>query len=107
MEGSLWQLHWTRQAVFALCYLALAGSALAFCLYYWLVRRVDVTKTMLISLVTPVAAIFIGWTVLDEHLPGRTLAGGLCVLAGLGLVIHRREPQTATPPPETLEGAEG
>ena len=106
VEGNPWRFHWTGQAVFALFYLALVGSAVAFCLYYWLVRRVDVTKTMLISLVTPVTAIFIGWIVLDEQLPGLTLAGGLCVLAGLGLVIYRREPYIATPPPETLEGAE-
>lgn len=107
LEGSPWRFHWTPQAVFALFYLALMGSSLAFCLYYWLVRRVDVTKTMLISLVTPVAAIFIGWVVLAEHLPARTLAGGLCVLAGLGLVIYRRESPVATPTPEALEGAEG
>ena len=49
LEGSPWQFHWTRQAVFALGYLALVGSCVAFSLYYWLVRRVDVTKTMLIS----------------------------------------------------------
>lgn len=107
VEGSPWGLHWTGQAAFALVYLALAGSATAFCLYYWLVRRVDVTKTMLISLVTPVAAILIGWAVLRERLPARTLAGGLCVLAGLGLVIFRREPPAAVPGPEALEGAEG
>ena len=106
VEGSPWRFHWTRQAVIALFYLALAGSSLAFCLYYWLVRRVDVTKTMLISLITPVAAILIGWAVLNEQLPARTLAGGLCVLAGLGLVIYRRAP-VAVPPPEALEGAEG
>ena len=99
LEGSPWRLHWTRQAVFAVGYLAIVGSATAFCLYYWLVRRVAVTKTMLISLVTPVAAIFIGWIVLDEHLPGGTLAGGLCVLAGLGLVIYRRGPRVVAAPP--------
>ena len=107
LEGSPGRFHWTGQAVFALFYLALVGSSLAFCIYYWLVRRVDVTKTMLISLVTPVAAILIGWAVLDEHLPGRTLAGGSCVLAGLGLVIYRRAPHVVAPPGGTLEAAEG
>ncbi len=108
LEGSPWRLHWTQQAVFALVYLAVVGSAAAFCLYYWLVRRVDVTRTMLISLVTPVAAIFIGRIVLDEHLPSRTLAGGLCVLAGLGLVIYRRGLHVvAAPSAEALESAEG
>ena len=106
-EGSPWNIHWTSRAVFALFYLALAGSALAFSLYYLLVQSVGVTRTMLISLVTPVTAILIGWAVLDERLPGGTLAGGACVLAGLSLVIYRREPAAATPPPEVLESAEG
>lgn len=106
MEGSPWSLHWTGQAVFALVYLAVVGSVVAFSMFYWLVRRIDVTKTMLISLVTPVAAVFVGWAVLGERLPDRTLAGGLCVLAGLGLVIFRREP-APLPAPETLESAEG
>ncbi|MBE7211748.1 MAG: EamA family transporter [Gluconacetobacter diazotrophicus] len=107
-EGAPWRLHWTGAAIFEVCYLAVVGSAVAFCLYYWLVRRVDVTRTMLISLVTPVAAILIGWAVLDEHLPGRTLAGGLCVLAGLGLVIYRRGPRVASAPPaRALESVEG
>ena len=108
VEGSPWRLHWTGAAVFDVCYLAVMGSAVAFCLYYWLVRRVDVTRTMLISLVTPVVAILIGWALLNERLPGRTLAGGLCVLAGLGLVIHRRAPRVvAAPRPGVLESVEG
>lgn len=106
-EGRPWDLHWTGQAIFALVYLALMGSVVAFSLFYWLVRRIDVTKTMLISLVTPVAAVVVGWVVLREQLPARTLVGGSCVLAGLGLVIYRREPGVAAPPPEILESAEG
>lgn len=106
-EGKPWSIHWTGRAVFALFYLALAGSALAFSLYYWLVQSVGVTRTMLISLVTPVTAILIGWAVLDERLPSGTLAGGICVLAGLGLVIYRRAPGTTAPPAEVLESAEG
>ncbi len=106
-EGSPWHLPWTGRGVFALLYLALMGSAVAFCLYYWLVQRADVTRTMLISLVTPVTAVLIGWAVLDERLPGGTLAGGMCVLTGLALVIYRRGPSTAVPPAEALESAEG
>ncbi len=107
VEGNPWNIHWTGRAVFALVYLALAGSALAFSLYYYLVRWVGVTRTMLISLVTPVTAILIGWAVLDERLPAGTLIGGLFVLAGLGLVIYRREPTAAAPSAASLEGAEG
>ena len=103
-EGAPWKFHWTGQAVFSLFYLALLGSSLAFCLMYWLVQRVEVTKIMLISLVTPVAAVIIGALVLNEKLSPHAMLGGLCVLLGLGLVIYRRAPVVPT---QALESAEG
>ncbi len=109
-EGAPWRFHWTGQAVASLLYLALLGSSLAFCLMYWLTQRVEVTKIMLISLVTPVAAVIIGALALNEKLSSHALLGGLCVLLGLGLVIYRRSPQAgAAPVPaaEALENAEG
>ncbi|MBV9658680.1 MAG: EamA family transporter [Verrucomicrobia bacterium] len=88
-EGNPLALHWTLPAVGCLLYLALVGSALAFYLSYWLVRRMAVTKTMTIALVTPGVAVALGWVVLGETLSWRTLAGGLCVLAGVGLIVRR------------------
>ena len=41
-------------------YLVIVGSVIAFALYYWLVRNMDVTNTMLIALVTPVVAVILG-----------------------------------------------
>src|SRR5262245_65224654 len=47
----------SAQSVLALVYLALIGSVLGFLLYFWLVTKIDVTKSMLISLVIPVTAL--------------------------------------------------
>ena len=90
LEGSPFAFHWTRQAVVALVYLALVGSCVAFSLYYWLVRRVDVTKTMLISLVTPVVAVLLGLWWLDERLTWRIVVGACAILAGIALNLRRR-----------------
>ena len=106
-EGAPWRFHWTGSAVFSLFYLAVLGSSLAFCLMYWLVQRVEITKFMLISLVTPVAAVVVGALVLGEKLSSHAMLGGLCVLLGLGLVIHRRAPQAPVPAAEVLENVEG
>jgi drug/metabolite transporter (DMT)-like permease len=89
-EGNPLRQHWTWRAVVALFYLALVGSVVAFQLYYWLVRRMDVTKTMLIALVTPVVAVTLGILVLDEHLTARMLLGGLLIIGGIGLIVFRR-----------------
>ncbi len=62
----------------------------AFLLYYWLVHNMDVTKTMLIALVTPVVAVTLGMLVLNEELHWRTLVGGAMIMSGIGLVVVRR-----------------
>jgi drug/metabolite transporter (DMT)-like permease len=89
-EGNPFHFHWTGMAVVALVYLAIVGSVVAFLLYYWLVQHMDVTKTMLIALVTPVTAVILGMIVLNEHLDWRTLGGGAMIISGIGLIILRR-----------------
>ncbi|HSS18705.1 MAG TPA: EamA family transporter [Pyrinomonadaceae bacterium] len=90
LEGSPFKLHWTPMAVVALFYLAIVGSVVAFLLYYWLVQHMDVTKTMLIALVTPVVAVMLGMVVLHEQLNWRTFAGGAMIISGIGLIALRR-----------------
>ncbi|PYS75636.1 MAG: hypothetical protein DMF66_19145, partial [Acidobacteria bacterium] len=89
-EGSPLGFRWTTLAVVALLYLTFVGSVAAFLLYYWLVRNMDVTKTMLIALVTPLAAVLLGMAVLGERLTWRTVAGGALIMSGIGMVVLRR-----------------
>ena len=77
-------------AVIALLYLAVVGSVIAFLLYYWLVQNMDVTKSMLIALVTPVVAVLLGMIVLNEQIGWRTLAGGAMIILGIGMIVGRR-----------------
>jgi drug/metabolite transporter (DMT)-like permease len=88
LEGNPFQFHWTPTAVLALLYLAVVGSVIAFMLYYWLVQKMDVTKTMLISLVTPVVAVVLGMLVLSEDLSWRTIAGGIMIMVGVRFVTR-------------------
>lgn len=87
LEGNPLDHHWSRQAMQSLAYLALIGSVLAFLLYFWLVTKIEVTKTMLISLVTPVTALLIGWVALDEKLSWRVAFGTAAILAGIWLIV--------------------
>ena len=60
-------------------------------------QNMDVTKTMLISLVTPVVAVILGMLVLDEQLSWRTLVGGAMIIAGIGFIVVRaRAPKPAS-----------
>jgi drug/metabolite transporter (DMT)-like permease len=89
LEGNPFRFHWTRMAVIALLYLAVVGSVIAFLLYYWLVQNMDVTKSMLIALVTPVVAVILGMIVLNEEFGWRTLAGGAMIISGIALIVVR------------------
>lgn len=90
LEGNPFALRWTFAALGSLLYLALVGSALAFLLFYWLVKRMEVTKVMLISLVTPVLALLLGKLTLDEPLTWRLAAGSAAILSGIGLIVVQR-----------------
>ena len=90
VEGNPAGFRWTWQAAASLLYLTLVGSVVAFLLYYWLVRNMDVTKTMLIALVTPLVAVLLGMLVLGERLTWRTIAGGALIMSGIGTVVLRR-----------------
>lgn len=90
LEGNPMRFHWTGLAVVCLLYLAVVGSALAFVLYYWLVRHMDVTNTMLIALVTPLVAVVIGMLVRHETLSWHAVGGGACILGGIALITLRR-----------------
>jgi drug/metabolite transporter (DMT)-like permease len=100
LEGNPLHFHWTPMAVVALFYLAIVGSVIAFLLYYWLILNMDVTKSMLISLVTPVVAVILGMIVLDEEIGWRTLIGGAMIMTGIAFVVVRKarkkEPGRAT-----------
>jgi O-acetylserine/cysteine efflux transporter len=84
-------------AVVALFYLAIVGSVTAFLLYYWLVQHMDVTKTMLVALVTPVIAVTLGVLVLHEELNWRTFAGGAMIISGIGLIVLRKAKTISAP----------
>jgi drug/metabolite transporter (DMT)-like permease len=54
------------------------------------VLKIDVTKSMLIALVTPVVAVILGMIVLHEEIGWRTLAGGAMIIAGIGFIVVRK-----------------
>ena len=107
LEGNPLHFHWTSKAVLSLLYLAVVGSVIAFLLYYWLVLNMDVTKSMLIALVTPVVAVILGMIVLDEQIGWRTLIGGAMIISGIALVVsptrHQRLNLLADSPPFSSE----
>jgi O-acetylserine/cysteine efflux transporter len=89
-EGNPLNFHWTWRAIICVVYLSIFGTIAAFWLYYWLLSKIESTKAMMISLVTPLIAVIIGAVVLGERLPTQTFFGGILILASIGLIVFRK-----------------
>ena len=87
LEGNPLNIRWTVPAALSLAYLAFFGSALAFFMFYWLLRRLKVTTVTAMALVHPLVAVGAGWIALNERLGFTVLIGGVAVLAGLALIL--------------------
>jgi drug/metabolite transporter (DMT)-like permease len=90
IEGNPTKFYWTWKAIICVLYLAVMGSIAAFWLYYWLLSKIDVTKAMMISFVTPLVAVFVG-SFFGEHLGLQAILGGIFILASVGLIVIKRQ----------------
>ena len=76
----------TPQALFALVYLVLFGSCLAYGAYLWLVHEVPPARLGTYAYVNPAVAVVLGWWILDEHLNQTQVLGTIIILGGVLLV---------------------
>ncbi|MEQ1606849.1 MAG: EamA family transporter [Pyrinomonadaceae bacterium] len=90
VEGNPLNYNWTWRAFGCILYLTIAGTIAAFWLYYWLLGKIESTKAMMISLVTPLIAVCVGWIFIGEKLPPQTGIGGLLIIASIGLIVFRK-----------------
>jgi drug/metabolite transporter (DMT)-like permease len=86
---------------FALVYLVVACSIVAFLAFAWLLTHVPLSLTATHAYVNPVVAVLLGWAVLSEPIGLPILLGGGLVVASVVLVV-RAEGEHAT---EQLEPA--
>jgi drug/metabolite transporter (DMT)-like permease len=75
--------HLEPRTLWSILYLAVFGSALGFILYYYVLHRLEASRVALITLVTPVIALFLGRYLNGEVVDAGELAGAAVILAGL------------------------
>jgi drug/metabolite transporter (DMT)-like permease len=78
-------IKYDYKAFFSVFYLALFGSLITFTSYYWLIKRVNIVIVSLVTFITPIIALFLGWFFYSEQLSMHQLAG--CVLVLIGLLV--------------------
>ena len=84
--GELPRAHFTPRTLFALLYLMIFGSVIAFTAYIIAMRSLPTTTLSLYSYVNPVVAVILGWIVLNERLTWVSITAMVIILAGVALV---------------------
>jgi drug/metabolite transporter (DMT)-like permease len=84
----------TPRAWFAVIWLGVFGSSLAYLIYFRLVHVLGPTRLSLITYLMPIVGIVLGLLVLNETIDTRTVLGAAIILAGVGLVNSRRSSRT-------------
>jgi drug/metabolite transporter (DMT)-like permease len=78
----------SAEGVLALLALGVLSSALAFLLYFWLLRTAGTIYASLVTYVVPVFGLLLGWAVLDEEIGLNTAFGAALIIAGVGVVMY-------------------
>lgn len=73
----------------ALIGIALLSTALAYVIFFRIMRRAGGTNVMLVTFLIPVSAILLGWGLLGEALLPRHLVGMAAIFVGLALIDGR------------------
>jgi len=79
-------VRWSAEAGYALVYLIVFGSVIAFTCYTYALRNLPMTIVSLYAYVNPIVAVILGWLVLDEKL---TVTMGIAIMitvAGIYIV---------------------
>jgi drug/metabolite transporter (DMT)-like permease len=93
----------SRTAWFALAYLIVFGSIIAFTAYVWLIHHEPPTKVGTYAYVNPVIAVLLGYFVLGEPLGLRTILGTVCVLISVIVITTTRSKKGAVVPAASEE----
>jgi drug/metabolite transporter (DMT)-like permease len=87
-DWSRFSAHASSDSLFALGYLALFGSILAFTAYVWLLQHAPISQISTYAYVNPVVAVALGALVLGERITAITLLGGAIIVLAVAVVIR-------------------
>lgn len=84
-DGSLPVEQWQARSLWAILYLGIFGSLLGFIAYFYVLQKLNASTVALITMMTPVFALYLGALLNDEVITQNLVIGALCVMTGLAL----------------------
>jgi drug/metabolite transporter (DMT)-like permease len=89
LNGEWHRFHYSFAATTALLYLGMAGSALAFVMYYSLLRTMSASALSTITYFTPLIAVLSGGLLLNESISLRVGLGVVSIFVGIAMIVTR------------------
>ena len=80
------QMIWSNYNIFALIYLTIPGSLIAWFIYIWLYSHLSMAQISYIAFFPPLMATALGWIFLDEVLTTLSIFGGIFIIFGAVLI---------------------
>ncbi|MCW8901723.1 MAG: DMT family transporter [Gammaproteobacteria bacterium] len=78
-----WPENFSQRGLGSIVYLGIFGSVLGFVLFFYILKHVDVSRVSLITLITPVVALFLGYVFNNEALNASIWIGTGLIMLGM------------------------
>ena len=78
-----WPENFSQRGLGSIVYLGIFGSVLGFVLFFYILKHVDVSRVSLITLITPVVALFLGYALNNEILNAGIWFGTGLIMLGM------------------------
>ena len=82
MQGT-WPENIGQRSLGSIMYLGVFGSVLGFILFFYILKHVEVSRVSLITLITPVVALFLGYALNNENLNATVWIGTAMIMLGM------------------------
>lgn len=86
---------WSISSMFAVAYLAIFGSVIAFFCYHYALKKVTATEVSILSYFNTVIALFLGWLILDEVITIDILIATILIILGVFITNYKGKKQSS------------
>lgn len=87
VDGTLPYQQWQARSLLAIVYLGIFGSLVGFLAYFFILQKLRASSVALITMMTPVFALYLGAVLNNEQVSLHLVFGALLVMSGLSLYI--------------------
>lgn len=82
---------WSFRSIWAVLYLAVFGSVLAFFCYHYALKRVSAIQVSILNYVNTIIAVFLGWLLLDEVITSDFIIATALIIAGVFIINYKKK----------------